>query len=209
MLLVIFFSLSDFANNYESSSICCFCLFGWLSILKHTGWLSGTEHRREITVSNECVVCWRRSSCCSIETFCVVRVWTRNKNGKTDTRAEKHKGNEKKEEKRETEIKNQIKRKFGINPINEVDYCALPLPIHMLLAATGGAAAAAAPGWPGPGPNMSANGLPNCSRSSEALACAGCADPPNKSTMFPELVGDDKNGLFTAAAPDVGDATFV
>lgn len=57
-------------------------------------------------------------------------------------------------------------------------------------------------------PNMSANGLPNCNKSSDAFALAvWAAGALNRSTMLPELVGDDKNGLFTAA--DVGDTTFV
>lgn len=81
---------------------------------------------------------------------------------------------------------------------------SLPLFIHRLLAAAGGGAAAAG------ALNISANGLPNCNKSSEALvaADAGAGTPPNMSTMLAlELVGDDKNGLLSAA--DVGDATFV
>lgn len=59
---------------------------------------------------------------------------------------------------------------------------------------------------------MSANGLPNCNRSSDAFDCdCGAGTPPNMSTMLAlELVGDDKNGLLSAAAAaDVGDATLV
>lgn len=58
-------------------------------------------------------------------------------------------------------------------------------------------------------PNISANGFPNCNRSSDAFEFGGRAEAavgPNKSTIFPEVVGDDKNGLFAAAdAPPVGD----
>lgn len=61
-------------------------------------------------------------------------------------------------------------------------------------------------------PNISANGFPNCNKSSDAFAFGGwleAAVGPNKSTIFPEVVGDDKNGLFTAAfAPPVGEANF-
>lgn len=69
-------------------------------------------------------------------------------------------------------------------------------------------------GWAGGGaPNISANGFPNCSKSSDAFAFGGCAEAavgPNKSTIFVALVGDDKNGLFAAAdAPPVGDVNFV
>lgn len=75
----------------------------------------------------------------------------------------------------------------------------------MILPTSGCAGAGAAP-------NISANGFPNCSRSSDAFAFGGWAEAavgPNKSTIFPELVGDDKNGLFTAAdAPPVGDVNF-
>lgn len=59
--------------------------------------------------------------------------------------------------------------------------------------------------------NMSANGFPSCNKSSDAFEFAGTADAavgPNKSTMFPELVGDDKNGLFAAADAPVGDVNF-
>lgn len=60
---------------------------------------------------------------------------------------------------------------------------------------------------------MSANGFPNCNKSSDAFDDGGTADAAvgaNKSTIFPELVGDDKNGLFAAAdAPPVGDVNFV
>lgn len=74
-----------------------------------------------------------------------------------------------------------------------------------MLAATGAGAAAAAAGG---ALNISANGLPNCKRSSDALAGAGADTPPNMSTILAlELVGDDKNGLLIA--DDVGDATFV
>lgn len=58
-------------------------------------------------------------------------------------------------------------------------------------------------------PNMSANGFPNCNKSSDAFELAGTLEAavgPNKSTIFPEVVGDDKNGLFAAAL--VGDANF-
>lgn len=59
-------------------------------------------------------------------------------------------------------------------------------------------------------PNISANGFPNCNKSSDAFVfadgCAPAAGAPNKSTIFPELVGDDKNGLLAAA--DCGDTTF-
>lgn len=65
----------------------------------------------------------------------------------------------------------------------------------------------------GAAPNISANGFPSCNKSSDAFAFGGWAEAavgPNKSTIFPELVGDDKNGLFTAAdAPPTGDTTFV
>lgn len=69
-------------------------------------------------------------------------------------------------------------------------------------------------GWAGgAAPNISANGFPNCSKSSDAFAFGGCAEAavgPNKSTIFAALVGDDKNGLFAAAdAPPVGDVNFV
>lgn len=69
-------------------------------------------------------------------------------------------------------------------------------------------------GWAGGGaPNISANGFPNCSKSSDAFAFGGWAEAavgPNKSTIFAALVGDDKNGLFAAAdAPPVGDVSFV
>lgn len=69
-------------------------------------------------------------------------------------------------------------------------------------------------GWAGGAglPNISANGFPNCNRSSDAFELGGTAEAavgPNKLTIFPELVGDDKNGLFTAAdAPPVGDVIF-
>lgn len=75
--------------------------------------------------------------------------------------------------------------------------------------------------------NMSANGLPNCSKSSDAFvasdcdadaaAAAGCADAaPNRSTIgWPacEAGGDDRNGFVSAAlAPAapllVGDDTL-
>lgn len=69
-------------------------------------------------------------------------------------------------------------------------------------------------GWAGGGaPNISANGFPNCSKSSDAFAFGGWAEAavgPNRSTIFAALVGDDKNGLFAAAdAPPVGDVNFV
>lgn len=68
-------------------------------------------------------------------------------------------------------------------------------------------------GWAGGGaPNISANGFPNCSKSSDAFAFGGCAEAavgPNKSTIFVALVGDDKNGLFAAADAPVGDVNFV
>lgn len=64
--------------------------------------------------------------------------------------------------------------------------------------------------------NISANGFPNCNKSSEAFdeVCALAAvesGGPNKSTIFPELAGgDDKNGFVAAlAALFVGDDTFV
>lgn len=92
--------------------------------------------------------------------------------------------------------------------------------IHKLLALS---AAPVAPGAP-LASNISANGLPNCSRSSEALvawpggaaaAAAGCADAaPNRSTIgWPAWAagGDDRNG-FVSAAPAapllVGDDTL-
>lgn len=65
----------------------------------------------------------------------------------------------------------------------------------------------------GAAPNISANGFPSCNKSSDAFAFGGWADAavgPNKSTILPDVVGDDKNGLFTAAdAPPVGDVNFV
>lgn len=96
--------------------------------------------------------------------------------------------------------------------------------IHKLLALS---AAPVAPGAP-LASNMSANGLPNCSRSSEALvgwawawgaaaAAAGWADAaPNRSTIgWPAWAagGDDRNGFVSAAlAPAapllVGDDTL-
>lgn len=70
-------------------------------------------------------------------------------------------------------------------------------------------------GWAAAGaglPNISANGFPNCNKSSDAFEFGGWAEAavgPNKSTIFPEVVGDDKNGLFAAAdAPPVGDVDF-
>lgn len=56
---------------------------------------------------------------------------------------------------------------------------------------------------------MSANGLPNCSRSSRALVCccgaaAGSA-APNKSTMLPDDDGGDARKGFVAF---VGDPIF-
>lgn len=56
-------------------------------------------------------------------------------------------------------------------------------------------------------PNISANGFPNCNKSSKAFdGCAGCADAPsaapNKSTMLPdEAGGDDKNGFVAVGEP--------
>lgn len=91
----------------------------------------------------------------------------------------------------------------------------MPLLIHILLLA----------GWPADGcccggaglPNISANGLPNCSKSSEAFDCVFCAPavesvPPNRSTIFVDCVGDDKNGFVAAAVaplPPVGDVSLV
>lgn len=63
-------------------------------------------------------------------------------------------------------------------------------------------------GWAG-APNISANGFPNCNKSSNAFdCCAGCtAAPsagPNKSTIFPEDAGGDAKNGFVA----VGDPIF-
>lgn len=84
----------------------------------------------------------------------------------------------------------------------------LPLLIHWL--AAGCCCIGAGAGAPAGAPNISANGLPNCSRSS--MAFDGAAPPeapsagPNRSTILPELDGgDDKKGF--VAAP-VGDDTF-
>lgn len=68
-------------------------------------------------------------------------------------------------------------------------------------------------------PNISANGLPNCSRSSDAFVAevSDCSagllsvGEPNKSTIGAlgcEEVGDDRNGLVNILLLLVGDATF-
>lgn len=63
--------------------------------------------------------------------------------------------------------------------------------------------------WGGAGaPNISANGFPNCNRSSDAFEFCGGAGAENRSTILPEFVGDDKNGLFTAAFAPCGEPTF-
>lgn len=93
--------------------------------------------------------------------------------------------------------------------------------IHKLLALSAAPVAPTAAAPPPLASNMSAKGLPNCSRSSEALvaaaAAAGCADAaPNRSTIgWPACAagGDDRNGFVSAAlAPAapllVGDDTL-
>ncbi len=65
-------------------------------------------------------------------------------------------------------------------------------------------------------PNISANGFPNCKRSSEAFdgACAAAAvlSAPNRSTILAfaaDAGGEDKNGFVAAFAAElVGDETF-
>lgn len=89
-----------------------------------------------------------------------------------------------------------------------IEMYILPLLIHWL--AGGCCCIGAGAGAPAGAPNISANGFPNCSRSS--IAFDGAAPPvapsagPNRSTILPELDGgDDKKGF--VAAP-VGDDTF-
>lgn len=76
----------------------------------------------------------------------------------------------------------------------------LPLLIHALGAATADGCCC---GW---APNMSANGFPNCSRSSSAVAgCWGCAGALNKSTIFPDDAGGESKNGFVAVD---GEPTF-
>lgn len=70
----------------------------------------------------------------------------------------------------------------------------LPLLIHWLPAACGAGC------WAGAAPNMSANGFPNCKRSSRAFVCCCGAAPwsaaPKRSTMLPDDAGgDERKGL--------------
>lgn len=90
----------------------------------------------------------------------------------------------------------------------------IPFPIHILLPPVTGATDCA--GGAGE-PNISANGLPNCSRSSDAFdeyadwfGSVGKLPPPNRSTMLAWVAGgDERNGLLTAAMPEVGEVSFV
>lgn len=91
----------------------------------------------------------------------------------------------------------------------------LPLLCIQILLTLLAPVAAGAPDVPS---NISANGLPNCSKSSDAFEaeaaadCAGAA--PNKSTIgapAEDAGGDDRNGFVSAApAPPllVGEETF-
>jgi hypothetical protein len=83
------------------------------------------------------------------------------------------------------------------------DSKSLPLVIHWL------AGACWAGGWAGAAPNMSANGLPNCKRSSSALVCcwgaAAWSAAPKKSTILPEPPGGEARKGFV---PLVGEPSF-
>lgn len=81
---------------------------------------------------------------------------------------------------------------------------SLPLVIHWFAGACCGGC------WAGAPPNISANGLPNCNRSSKAFVCCGWAAAwsaaPKKSTILPDPPGGDARKGFVAFDP--GDPTF-
>lgn len=100
------------------------------------------------------------------------------------------------------------------NKLWKLKHLILPLLIHALC---GTPVAAGCGIGPAP-PNISANGLPSCNKSSDAFEFPICdasipvcpVGEPNRSTMGAEACdagGDDRNGF--VSAPFVGDAIFV